>query len=60
LPDDSNGVALFDISGKLILNQPATNVGAVSFDVSSIPSGLYLVSFESGSQPIKHPIIIQH
>lgn len=60
LPDDSNGIALFDISGKLILNQPETNAGAVSFDVSSIPSGLYVVSFESGSQRRKHPIIIQH
>ena len=60
LPDDSNGIALFDISGKLILNQPATNAGAVSLDVSSIPSGWYVVSFESGSQPVKYPIIIQH
>jgi len=60
LPDDSNGIALFDISGKLILNQPATNLGALSLDVSSIPAGLYVVSFESGSQPVKHPIIIQH
>jgi hypothetical protein len=57
---DSREIALYDLSGKWILSQRLSREGVASFDVSSVPAGMYIISFESGSQPIKHPIIIQH
>jgi len=42
------------------LSERLSREGIATVDVSSVPSGMYIISFESGTQPEKHPIIIQH
>lgn len=57
---DSREIALYDLSGKWILSERLSREGITTFDVSSVPSGMYIISFESGSKPERYPIIIQH
>jgi hypothetical protein len=61
LPDvNSNQIVLYDVSGKMIYNRQVSKDRVESIDVSSMPSGVYILSFENGTQTVKHPVIIQH
>jgi hypothetical protein len=57
---DSREIVLYDLSGKWILSERLSREGITTVDVSSVPSGMYIIAFESGTKPEKHRIIIQH
>jgi serine protease AprX len=55
-------VVLCDVSGKALLTQKAPfneGVNTVSFDVKTLPRGLYLVKVSDGQQSLVQKVILE-
>lgn len=50
-------ISLFDLSGRLIRNEQSGANGRTTIDVSTLPSGSYLLQIRNGEQVINHRFI---
>ncbi|HNZ42971.1 MAG TPA: T9SS type A sorting domain-containing protein, partial [Bacteroidales bacterium] len=58
LPGNKNYyVKIFDMNGRLLLEEPYSNAGV---DVRKLPSGLYLATFINDKNIFRKKIIVSH
>ncbi len=53
-------IDIFDINGRLLLNENFINSNEGKFDVSILPSGLYIIKLNQGVQSITKKLLIKH
>jgi hypothetical protein len=53
----SPAVSLYDMQGRLICSHPAS-AASVSFDVSTLPAGVYLCRFQDGRYSAAQQLVI--
>jgi hypothetical protein len=57
LKDKSGHIIIYDITGKIVLDQTITRTGSI--DVSSLPRGVYVIKTQASQQTLVNKLVIE-